>query len=89
MTKEDMINLIRVVEGVVLIEKGYMVISNNTFEGEASKVYAVWDVIRKYSADKFQPSSDIDEDREHFKAFEDILYSEEMTPEEKYEKLVG
>ena len=89
MTKEDFITLINVLEGIILIEKGYMIISENTFEGEAGKVYAVWDLIRKYSADKFQPSDDIDEDTARYRAFEEILYSDELTAEEKYERLVA
>ena len=88
MTKEDFITLINVVEGIVRIEKGYRIISDNSFEGEAGKVYGVWDLIRKYSADRFQPSDDMDEDAERYRKFEEILYSEELTSEEKYHKLV-
>lgn len=89
MKKEDMITLIQAIEGIILIEKAYRMVSDNTFEGEASKMYLVWDLIRKYSADRFQPSEDFEEDSERYRAFEKILYSEEMTAEEKYEKLVG
>lgn len=52
-------------------------------------MYAVWDLIRKYSADKFQPSDNIDEDTARYRAFEEILYSDELTAEEKYERLVA
>lgn len=89
MTREDLITLINVLEGIIRIEKGYMMVSENTFEGEAGKVYAVWDLIRKYSADKFQPSEDIDEDSARYAAFEEILYSEELSAEEKYNRLIG
>lgn len=89
MTKEDFITLINVLEGVIIIEKAYLLVANNTFEGEAGKIYAVWDLIRKYSADRFQPVDDIDEDSARYRAFEEILYNEELTAEEKYEKLIA
>ena len=89
MTKDDFVALINVLEGIMQIEKGYMLISNNAFEGEAGKVYGIWDLLRKHSADKYQLVSDIDEDAERYREFEEILYSEELTAEEKYERLVG
>ena len=89
MTREDLITLIHVLEGIIRIEKGYMMVSENAFEGEAGKVYAVWDLIRKYSAGKFQPSEDIDEDSARYAVFEEILYSEELSAEEKYDRLIG
>ena len=89
MSKQDFIDLIKVAEGIMTLEKACKIMSGVGFdEGEGSRVFVLWDVIRRNSAIRFQSiDNNIELDIEHYRAFTEILQSESMTPEEKYEKL--
>lgn len=90
MTKEDFITLINVVEGILKIEQGCMILTGCTLEdGEAGKVYMLWDMLRRHTAKRFQAATDLEEDTKNYQAFVDILTSGELTAEEKYEKLIA
>lgn len=90
MNKQDFIDLIKVAEGIMTLEKACKIMSGVGFdEGEGSRVFVLWEVIRRNSAICFQSiDNNIELDIEHYRAFTEILQSESMTPEEKYEKLI-
>lgn len=90
MSKQDFIDLIKVAEGIMTLEKACKIMSGVGFdEGEGSRVFVLWEVIRRNSAICFQSiDNNIELDIEHYRAFSEILQSESMTPEEKYEKLI-
>ena len=90
MSKQDFIDLIKVAEGIMTLEKACKIMSGVGFdEGEGSRVFVLWEVIRRNSAICFQSiDNNIELDIEHYRAFTEILQSESMTPEEKYEKLI-
>lgn len=91
MGKQDFIDLIKVAEGIMTLEKACKIMSGVGFdEGEGSRVFVLWEVIRRNSAICFQSiDNNIELDIEHYRAFTEILQSESMTPEEKYEALVS
>ena len=90
MGKQDFIDLIKVAEGIMTLEKACKIMSGVGFdEGEGSRVFALWDIIRRNSAKRFHNTNNFELDIEHYRAFSEILQSESMTPEEKYEKLIA
>ena len=91
MSKQDFIDLIKVAEGIMTLEKACKIMSGVGFdEGEGSRVFVLWEVIRRNSAICFQSiDNNIELDIEHYRAFSEILQSESMAPEEKYEALVS
>ena len=51
MGKQDFIDLIKVAEGIMTLEKACKIMSGVGFdEGEGSRVFVLWDVIRRNSA---------------------------------------
>lgn len=90
MSKQDFIDLIKVAEGIMKLEKACKIMSGIGFdEGEGSRVFVLWDVIRRNSAVRFHNTEkNFELDIEHYRAFSEILQSESMTPEEKYEALI-
>ena len=55
MSKQDFIDLIKVAEGIMTLEKACKIMSGVGFdEGEGSRVFDLWDVIRRNSAIRFQ-----------------------------------
>ena len=90
MNRADFIALIEATEAVLKIEQACRVMTGAGLdEGEAVKAYGLWDVIRRNSAEKYQTAADLDVDSERYHNFIEILQSEELTAEEKYEKLKG
>lgn len=90
MDKHDFIDLIKVAEGVLRIEEGCKILTGYGLEtGEVTQVYLVWEILRRNSAEKFQVARNLDEDTDNYGEFVAILESNELTAEEKYERLVA
>lgn len=90
MNKQDYISLIEVVEAVKRLEEGLMILTGKGFEdGSGPAIYSLWDVLRRNAASKYHYCDDLDVDIERHNAFMEILESEDMTLEEKYEALMS
>lgn len=90
MSREELISLIKVAEGILKIEEGCRILSGAGFEmGEGADMYLLWEVIRSHSAPRFQKVSDIDDDSEQYQAFVEVLESKELSAEEKFEQLAA
>lgn len=90
MNREDFIALIEATEAIIKIEQACKIMTGvGLDEGEAVKAYGIWEVIRRNSAEKYQTVADHEEDFERYHNFIAILQNEELTAEEKYEKLMG
>lgn len=90
MKKQDYIGLIEVVEAVMRLEEGLRILSGKTFEeGDGAAIYSLWDILRRNAAERFHYNDNLDIDIKNHNAFMEILDSEDMTPEEKYEALMA
>jgi len=90
MDKRDYIDLIKVTEGIIKLEKGVEILSGKTFEeGEGVSVYYLWEILRRNASEKFWYSDEFEDDTERYEMFSGILNDTELTPEEKYERLTA
>ena len=90
MDKKDYIDLIKVAEAIMRLEKACVCMTGCTFdEGECYEVYFLWEVLRRNAAEKFHYTDDLDRDTSNYQEFMDIMKSEELTSEEKYERLLA
>ena len=56
MDKRDYIDLIKVTEGIIKLEKGVEILSGKTFEeGEGVSVYYLWEILRRNASEKKPP----------------------------------
>lgn len=89
MDKKDFIDLIKVAESILRMEEGVKILSGTDLgEGEASKVYLIWDILRRNAAERFCVTDNSDMDADNYQEFVEILESKELTAEEKYERLI-
>ncbi len=90
MEKRDYIDLIRVAEAIMRLEKVCVTMTGCTFdEGECHEVYYLWDILRRNAATRFHSTDDLDLDSKSYQEFVGILNSEELTAEEKYKRLLA
>ena len=100
MDKRDYIDLIKVTEGIIKLEKGVEILSGKSFEeGEGVSVYYLWEILRRNASEKFWYSDEFEDDRIRKR---ELLFrmlflftaspptsSFDFTPEEKYERLTA
>lgn len=90
MDKRDYIDLIKVAEAVMRLEKACISMTGCSFdEGESYEIYFLWEVLRRNAAEHFRYTENLDKDMDNYQEFMNILKSEELTPEEKYVRLVA
>ena len=90
MEKKDYIDLIKVAEAIMRLEKACVSMIGCTFdEGECYEIYFLWEVLRRNAAVRFRYTDDLDKDTDNYHEFVGILKSEELTAEEKYNRLVA
>ena len=58
-------------------------------QGEGATIYLLWEVLRRNAAERFHTCPNIIKDAEMYEAFAEILCSQKLSAEEKYEKLVA
>ena len=89
MEKKDYIDLIKVAEAIMRLEKACVSMTGCTFdEGECYEVYFLWEVLRRNAAARFHYTDNLDEDTDNYQEFMSILKSEVLSAEEKYNRLV-
>ena len=89
MEKEDYIGLIKVAEGIMTLEKGCKILSGVGFdEGKGNHVFDLWEILRRNAAEHFRYSNDLEQDVVNYREFSEILQNEDLSPEEKYNKLM-
>ena len=90
MRKKDYIDIIKAVEGILKLEEACITLTGTGLDqGEGAAIYLLWEVLRRNAAEKFHTCSNINEDADRYELFVEILCSEDLTEEEKYEKLVA
>ncbi len=90
MDKKDFIDLIKVAEAILRMEEGCKILTGHGLdEGAVTEVYLIWEILRRNSAERFHTTDNLDEDTDNYHAFIEILESEELTAEEKYERLIA
>ena len=90
MNREDYIDVIKAVEGILILEQACISLTGMGLDqGDGAAIYLLWEVLRRNAAEKYQTCRNITEDAERNEAFVKVLCSKELTPEEKYEKLVA
>lgn len=88
--KEDYIDLLKVAEGIMKLEKASRIMTGACFdEGEAYTVYQLWEVLRRNAAKRFHDSADNDLNIKTYRMFMDIVEDLELAVEEKYQKLMS
>lgn len=89
MSKEDYIDIIKAVEGVLKLEEACITLTGTGLDqGEGAAIYLLWEVLRRNAAEQFHSCRNINEDAERYEAFVEILCSKALTTEEKCKKLM-
>ena len=89
MSKRDYIDLIKVAEAIMRLERACVCMTGCTFdEGECYEVYFLWEVLRRNASENYHYSDDLDADVDNYKLFSEIISSTEMSLEQKYEALM-
>lgn len=90
MEKRDYIDLIKVAEAIIRLDNASKVISGcGLDEGVASEVFCVWDILRRNAAPKFRYTKNLDQDSDNYQAFAGILENQDLSHEEKYNRLMA
>ena len=90
MNREDYIDIIKAVEGILILEEACMTLTGvGMDQGDGASIYLLWEVLRRNAAKRFHTNPNIIKDAEMYEAFAEILCSKELSAEEKYEKLLA
>lgn len=90
MNKRDFIDLIKVAEAILRLEEGCKIISGvGLDEGEGNNVFLLWEVMRRNAAEHYRYTDKFEEDIDNHEKFVEIISSQTMTVEEKYEALMS